>query len=121
MVLHGTSSLKEDDLKRLSEDGIIKVNIFTVLARAGGQAVAHTVLRNLGNIFDAHTLEALHKSGTIGDCYAKEEYRKEVCQGDISPKLNELCNSPRRNAWAAAVKREATRFLTAFNYHKFKD
>ena len=40
MCLHGTSSVKPDDLPKLPIDGFVKINIYTTLAVKGGQAVA---------------------------------------------------------------------------------
>ncbi|MFH0937680.1 MAG: class II fructose-bisphosphate aldolase [Planctomycetota bacterium] len=119
MVLHGTSSLKMEDLGSLWKDGIIKANIYTALAKAGGQAVAHAVLQNLGNMFDADGMRELNEAGMLGEYYRTERYRQEVCLGKISPKLDQLCSPPRRNAWTAAVKKEAQSFLRVFNYHRF--
>ena len=40
LVLHGTSSLGQGALQNLSDDGIVKVNIWTRLATSGGKAIA---------------------------------------------------------------------------------
>jgi fructose/tagatose bisphosphate aldolase len=37
LVLHGTSSLGEDQMARLSDDGIVRVNMWTRIAREAGQ------------------------------------------------------------------------------------
>ncbi len=40
LVLHGTSSLSDNELKDLATDGVVKVNIWTRLEEIGGQALA---------------------------------------------------------------------------------
>ena len=66
MVLHGSSSLKDEDLSRLAGDGIIKVNIWSIFERLGGQAVAADVLVNLGNYFGRDQLQAWQEDGWLG-------------------------------------------------------
>ncbi len=52
LCIHGTSSVKPEDLPKLPADGFVKINIYTTLAVNGGQAVAREVMDNLENIFD---------------------------------------------------------------------
>jgi fructose/tagatose bisphosphate aldolase len=40
LVLHGTSSLTEDQIKSLAEDGVVRVNMWTRIAREAGQYAA---------------------------------------------------------------------------------
>ena len=47
LCLHGTSSVKAEELHKLPEDGFVKINIYTKLAVSGGQAVAKNILSNL--------------------------------------------------------------------------
>jgi fructose-bisphosphate aldolase class II len=58
-VLHGTSSLHLEDLSRLPELGVIKANVFTALAKAGGQAVARQVLADLNDLLESPSLAKL--------------------------------------------------------------
>jgi fructose-bisphosphate aldolase class II len=52
MCLHGTSSVKPQDLSSLPADGFVKINVYTTLAVHGGQALAREVMDNLENIID---------------------------------------------------------------------
>jgi len=56
LCLHGTSSVKPEDLSSLPSDGFVKINVYTTLAVHGGQAVAREVMDNLGNIIDSPKL-----------------------------------------------------------------
>ena len=44
LVLHGTSSLTEDQMRSLAEDGVIRVNMWTRIAREAGQYAAENTL-----------------------------------------------------------------------------
>jgi len=119
LVLHGTSCLKEEDLPKLAADGIIKVNIFTILAQLGGQAVARHVLENLGNMFTAKQLRELADAGFLGDRYFTKAYADEHCQGALGPKLAHVAEPPRRDAWVAPVRKQVKHYTDVFGYGKF--
>lgn len=119
MVLHGTSSLQMEDLGTLAEDGIMKVNVFTALAKAGGQAVSHQMFNDVGNIFSESNLQELVTAGVLGERYTYPDYREKFCEGKISPKLTQLCGPPRRHAWIQAVKKTAGIYLDALNYRNY--
>ena len=57
LVLHGTSSLCNDDIKGFSEDGVIRVNMWTRIVRESGQYAAKRLLERYplieGNNFEA--------------------------------------------------------------------
>lgn len=116
LVLHGSSSLRDEDLPRLPEDGIIKVNIWTTFERLGGQAVARHVLRELGNILTEDELRSLYDEGVIGDRYFDPEFIADACDGRLGPKLAGLREEARRDAWQAAVVERMTFYLDRFNY-----
>ena len=117
LCIHGTSSAKPEDLPRLSEDGFIKVNIYTTLAVRGGQALARHVLANLGNIFSAADLRDLVAQGVLGEAVLATEYAET--QPPIKPKLNRVANATRRDAWFAAVRDRCREFLGIFGYAKY--
>jgi len=116
IVLHGSSSLRDEDLPRLSQDGVVKVNIWTIFERLGGQAVARHVLRQLGNILPEEELRALHDQGFIGDRYFALDFIAEVCGGRLGPKLDGLREDARRDAWQAGVVERMKLYLHHFNY-----
>ena len=57
LVLHGTSSLCNEDIKGFSEDGVIRVNMWTRIVRESGQYAAKRILERYpqieGNNFEA--------------------------------------------------------------------
>ena len=47
LALHGTSSLRYNELKDLAADGVIKVNIWTKIEETGGQALARDTVKHV--------------------------------------------------------------------------
>jgi len=118
ICLHGSSSVKREDLKKLPEDGIIKINLYTGIARAGGQALVNQVLDNLGNVFDKETLEKLVGEGVLGQAVLNDNFRNTI--PPIKPKLEYFTNPKRRDAWFDAVKNQCKDYMYQFNYERFK-
>lgn len=112
MCLHGTSSVKPEDLPRLADDGFVKINIYTTLAVHGGQAVARTVLANIGSMFNESQLRELVADGVLGGSVLSGK-------AELRPKLSIVANPPRRDAWFAAVKEKCKEFLKIFRYGRF--
>jgi fructose-bisphosphate aldolase class II len=117
MCLHGTSSVKPEDLPKLPGDGFVKINIYTTLAVHGGQALTRNVLSNLGNIFDQKQLDELVQQGVLGKAVLSETYGESDMP--IKPKLDCVTNPPRRDAWFESVRDECHKFLNVFNYKHF--
>lgn len=118
LVLHGTSCLKNEELPKLAGDGIIKVNIYTILAVVGGQAVAEYVLQNLGNMFERDQLERMQEQGIIGKRFFENEYIRKVCKGELKPRLDIVAETPRRDAWIARVTEQIKYYIDVFEYNK---
>ncbi len=114
LCLHGTSSVKPDDLPGLPNDGFVKINVYTTLAVHGGQALARKVLAELGNIFDEAQLKDLVEQGVLGDTVQSTGYGET--ETPIKPKLARVTNPLRRDAWFAAVRDRCGDFLDVFNY-----
>lgn len=110
MCLHGTSSVKPEDLPQVPKDGFVKVNIYTTLAVHGGQAVAREVLNNLGRIFSEQQLRQLIQDGILA-----ESVLTSLGSTPIKPKLDFVANPPRRDAWFGAVKSRCKDFLEVLN------
>jgi fructose/tagatose bisphosphate aldolase len=57
LVLHGTSSLSNEDIKGFSDDGIARVNMWTRIVREAGQYAAKRLMERYplieGNNFEA--------------------------------------------------------------------
>jgi fructose/tagatose bisphosphate aldolase len=117
LCLHGTSSLRPEDLPKLPEDGFVKVNIYTTLAVKGGQAVAHEVLDDLGNVFSEDQLKEFVERGVLGTGVLAQAYGRTKLP--IKPKLKYVANPPRRDAWFAAVRDRCKEFLKLFNYGRY--
>jgi fructose/tagatose bisphosphate aldolase len=110
IVLHGSSSLQDEYLKRLASDGIVKVNVWTIFERIGGQAVARHILKELGRILPANELRLLYEQGLIG--------RKTLdnLEEGRSPALDSLREEARRNVWQAAVVERMKFYFDHYNY-----
>ena len=118
MCLHGTSSLKDEDLGRLPDDGFVKINVYTTLAVHGGQALARSLLGDVGNLFGEDDLRDLVDRGVLGPAVLAEDYAET--RAPIQPKLNGLCNPTRRDAWFKAVRDRCTDYLSAFHYERYQ-
>lgn len=114
LCIHGTSSVKPEDLPKLPVDGFVKINVFTTLAVKGGQAVACNVLDNLTNIFDEDQLKELVQKGIL------QEDVITSAEQPAEPKLACVANALRRDAWFEAVRDRCREFLEIFNYRLFK-
>jgi fructose-bisphosphate aldolase class II len=117
LCLHGTSSVKPEDLPKLPQDGFVKVNIYTTLAIKGGHALARQVLDNLGNVFSEDQLKELVEGGVLAARVLSQGYGRT--KWPIKPKLEYLANPLRRNAWFAAVRERCKEFLRVFNYGRY--
>jgi fructose/tagatose bisphosphate aldolase len=117
LCMHGTSSVRSEQLKNLSNNGFVKINIFTTLAVAGGQAVARKVLKTLVNIFQKEELERLIKDDILGNKIILGDFSE--IEGEIKPRLNYVANPIRRDAWFSAVKNRCKDYLKILNYSKF--
>ncbi|MHB0913166.1 MAG: class II fructose-bisphosphate aldolase [Armatimonadota bacterium] len=111
LCLHGTSSVKPEDLPNLPGDGFVKINIYTTLAVHGGQALARNVLENLGNIFTEAKLREMVEEGVLGESV--------LDRTPIKPKLDRVTNPPRRDAWFEAVRERCTDFLKVLGYERY--
>lgn len=112
LVLHGTSSLKEEDLYRLAEDGIAKVNIWTIVEKSGGQALAQDSLEHLPEILAQEEMSHFRDKGVITeDYYSSSQGRK--------PSLAYLTVAHRRNeVWMPTVVKVMESYFRAFGYKR---
>lgn len=115
--LHGTSSLPLQELSRLPDDGFIKVNIYTAMAVSGGKAVAKSVLDNLGNVFSEKELRDLIQKKILGENAVRPDYGNTHLP--IGPKLADVANPPRRDAWFCAVRDCCRKYMELLNYRHY--
>jgi fructose/tagatose bisphosphate aldolase len=111
-VLHGASSLPDSDLRRLPADGIVKVNVWTIFERLGGQAVARHILDQLPHILPADERRALVERGILGPRMLEGE--------DSVPRLDSLREESRRDVWQAAVVARMKFYLENYNYGRWR-
>ena len=67
LVLHGTSSVGNDQIKNLFDDGIAKVNIWTILERNSSPVLFEDMVRNASKVTGKEKAEAMKQSGLLGD------------------------------------------------------
>ncbi len=119
LVLHGSSSLADADLPRLAGDGIVKVNIWSIFERLGGQAVAGHVLHNLGNMLPAVAINMLQAEGMLGPRFSDASFVEALCQGAVGPKGWALVERSRRAVWQEAVVARMVFYLEQFGYARW--
>jgi fructose/tagatose bisphosphate aldolase len=66
LVLHGTSSVGNDQVKNLFDDGIAKVNIWTILERNSSPVLFEDMVRNTSKVIGREKTEEMIESGLIG-------------------------------------------------------
>jgi len=119
LVLHGTSSLSPTDFGRLKDDGIMKVNLWTAVEKAGAQATVRQVVEQLGNIFTEAEMRELADQGYVGGRYFEADYVKNVADGRLYPKLAQFGEVARRDAWVAGAQPLVESCLQGLGYEAF--
>ncbi len=112
LVLHGTSSLKEEDLYRLAKDGIAKVNIWTRMEKSGGQALARDSLMHLPEILAQEEMSHFRDKGVITeDFYASFQGRKlSLAYLTVAHRRNEV--------WMPMVVKVMKSYFRALGYER---
>jgi len=121
LCLHGTSSLSPQDFKHLKDDGIIKVNIWTAIEKAGAQAAVRKALEEIGNTFAEAEIGAMVDAGYLGRRYFEPDYREQICGGHLKPKLDHFAECVRRDAWIGAAQRLVEDCLEDLGYAAFAE
>lgn len=67
LCLHGTSSVSHDQLSRLFDDGIRKVNIWTVLERDSTAGLFHNMVKNASRLIGKEKVQELIREGLLGE------------------------------------------------------
>ncbi len=119
LVLHGTSSLSPADFTRLKDDGIIKVNIWTAIEKAGAQSCVRKALDELGNTFTEGDLMSFVDTGVLGPACLSPRYRDGQCGGRFWPKLDHFAEAVRRDAWVAGAQPLVEACLRDLGYEAF--
>ncbi len=96
MVLHGSSSLGDQPLGAIVDDGFVRFNMWTGLETKGGQALARDTIRNLHHLLPDAELRQLVSEGWLGE---------RVLAHAAAPSLEYLPHQYRRDrVWAPAVR-----------------
>ena len=66
LVLHGTSSIGNDQVRNLFDDGIAKVNIWTILERNSSPVLFEDMVSNASKIAGSEKTEKLIQKGLLG-------------------------------------------------------
>jgi fructose/tagatose bisphosphate aldolase len=66
LVLHGVSSLKDEDIKGFSEDGVVRVNMWTRIVRESGQYAAKRLFQR-ARLIERNDFEATEATAYIND------------------------------------------------------
>ena len=112
LVIHGTSSLPQEDLTDLGDDGICKVNIWTILETDVAKKTTQASISDLASVLPKQTIAALVEEKWLGP-KALEQAQKSL------PNLDYMTELYRRNeikvpTVAALVKH----YLEVFNYKR---
>lgn len=67
LVLHGTSSVTNDQIRNLFDDGIAKVNIWTILERNSSPVLFEDMAKNASKITGKARAEELFVAGLLGE------------------------------------------------------
>ncbi len=74
LVLHGTSSVENNQINNLYKDGIAKVNIWTSLERDSSPILLKEMLKNSSKIIGSEKTQELVKQGLLGTNLIIESY-----------------------------------------------
>ncbi|MBK7709760.1 MAG: class II fructose-bisphosphate aldolase [Bacteroidales bacterium] len=93
LVLHGTSSVGNDQVKNLFNDGIAKVNIWTILERNSAPVLFEDMVKNASKIAGTDKTEIMVKAGLLGEktdrtsraslSHYTTEYRQNIIFGEM--------------------------------------
>lgn len=112
LVLHGTSSLTEEDLPKLADDGVCKVNIWAALETEAAQKMTEGHIRNIGKILSKEQIQALFEDGWLGE-KAVEHSREN------GPALEHMTEVHRRNELKVpTISRLVEQYFLSFGYEK---
>ena len=109
LVLHGTSSLADEELARLPGDGIVKVNVWTVIERKGAEAMATYLLENAEDMVPANVLQQLAETGFF------PTDRVPPADG-AGPQVTHFPLVEWRKHWTAAVVRTLVKIFKSLGY-----
>ena len=102
LVLHGTSSLNEAEIKNLAADGIVKVNLWGNLESLPGKELLRKLIKEMEHQLSKSHVEELVSAGYLG---------KRMLSGTYKPSIHYLTEKYRRDE---IYLPEATRIIQYF-------
>lgn len=118
LVLHGMSSLNAYSLENLSDDGIVKANIWTVLESVGGEVLTMETVRQLGNLLSGEQIKDLSQKGFLGPRYFQNDYINKICRGEVGAKLSHITEKFRTEIWIKPVIEKIKFYFKTFGYER---
>ena len=102
IVLHGTSSVNNEQVKGLFADGVCKVNIWTALERDSSKPLFYDMVVNASKVGGAEVVDQLIKEGYLTEkCRTGEKisidyftmrYRQEIIYGAMKKMVEDYLN-----------------------------
>ena len=112
MVLHGSSSLGDQPLGSIAQDGFVRFNMWTGLETKAGQALARDTIRNLHHLLPTSEVRELVDGGWLGGNYRDTE---------AHPSLEYLPHQYRRDkVWAPALEDVLHGVLSQCGYERIR-
>jgi len=109
LVLHGTSSLNEEEIKNLAADGIVKVNLWGNLEAKPGKKLLTKLIKEMEHQLSKSQVEELVSAGYLD---------KSMLSGTYKPSIHYLTEKYRRDE---IYLPEATRIIQYFYEQLFTD
>lgn len=78
LVLHGTSSIKDNEFQNLRHDGIVKVNLWGKLESNPSKKLVETLIRNLTRQLGREKILELVEDGFLSEQMLKKEFRPSI-------------------------------------------
>ncbi len=78
LVLHGTSSLKEDEIRNLAADGIVKVNLWGNLESIPGKALVKRLVEEMEHQLSKSQAQELVTSGYLDKSMLSRTYKPSI-------------------------------------------
>ncbi len=121
LVLHGTSCMGGADLSSLPHDGFVKVNVWTIVEKTGGQQIVEHALDNVGKMLERAEVEKLVADGTLGRDLISPDYVEARFGGSIGPHLDYFPLINLRRRWVREVAVVMEHYFDMFGYERLAD
>lgn len=102
MCLHGTSSVPHEQVRRLFDDGVIKVNVWTAIERDSSPALLESMAANAAKVAGPATAKRLQAAGILGS----------TADTDSAASLGFYTTTYRQGIVFEQMKRIVTEFLS---------